>query len=125
MHTEEGSHLHAGAQPEIFRFAALLRANMTEEENVLWEFLKQKPKGFKFRRQHPFHVYVLDFYCHKAKLSIEVDGKFHDHPDQKRLDDRRTDDLQKRGITEIRFSNEEIRANLDKVLSIIYSHLPE
>ena len=66
--------MHAGAKPELFRFAEKLRANMTEEEKKLWAYLRSKPKGFKFRRQHPFSQYILDFYCHKAQLAIEIDG---------------------------------------------------
>ena len=57
-------------------FAEKLRAKMTEPEKKLWDFLKTKPLGFKFRRQHPFSTYVLDFYCHRAQLAIEIDGKY-------------------------------------------------
>ncbi len=44
----------------------------------MWGYLKTKPLGFKFRRQHPYYNYILDFYCHKLKLIIEVDGSIHD-----------------------------------------------
>ncbi len=69
--------MHDGASPKIFRYAHILRKNMTEPELKLWEFLKKHPLGYKFRRQHPIHKYILDFYCHKKRLSIEVDGKNH------------------------------------------------
>lgn len=59
--------LHAGASPTIFKFAERLRRNMTDSEKKLWGFLKQKPNGFKFRRQHPFGIYILDFYCHQMQ----------------------------------------------------------
>ena len=70
------SGMHDGAIPEIFRNAAKLRANMTETENIIWEFLRTKPSGFKFRRQHPINKYILDFYCHRKRLSIEIDGGY-------------------------------------------------
>ena len=54
MSEEEYFGMHAGAKPEIFRFAEKLRADMTDEEKKLWELLRLKPKEFKFRRQHPF-----------------------------------------------------------------------
>ena len=65
--------MHAGAKPELFRFADELRERMTEAEEKLWKYLRKKPLGYKFRRQHPFSLYILDFYCHKAKLAIEFD----------------------------------------------------
>ena len=92
--------MHAGAKPEIFRFAEKLRENMTEEEKKLWEFLRLKPQGFKFRRQHPFSRYVLDFYCHKAKLAIEIDGMYHELSVQKQLDEARTKEIENYGIKE-------------------------
>ena len=77
--------MHTGAKPEIFRFAEQLRTKITPSEKELWEFLKQKPHGYKFRRQHPFSKYILDFYCHKIKLAIEIDGKYHDLREQKKI----------------------------------------
>ncbi|MEM6517631.1 MAG: DUF559 domain-containing protein, partial [Bacteroidota bacterium] len=71
------SGMHDSATPNIFKNAARLRSNMTEPKIKLWDYLKIKPKGFKFRRQHPIAGYVLDFYCHKLRLSIEIDGGYH------------------------------------------------
>jgi very-short-patch-repair endonuclease len=65
--------MHAGASPNIFRKAEMLRSKMTIYETKIWRFLSKKPLGFKFRRQHPFGIYVLDFYCHSKRLSIEID----------------------------------------------------
>ena len=115
--------MHAGAKPEIFRFAEKLRANMTEAERRLWAFLRLKPKGFKFRRQHPFGRYVLDFYCHKAKLAIEIDGKYHELPEQKKLDKTRTNEIENRGIRELRFTNEEVMTQFEEVQKTILGHL--
>ena len=115
--------MHAGATPEIFRFAAKLRAKMTPEEKRLWEFLKIKPLGYKFRRQHPFSKYVLDFYCHKAKLSIEVDGKNHFTKKQQELDTIRTQEIKELGIKELRFTNEEIRNEFGRVKDTVINEL--
>ena len=95
--------MHAGAKPELFRFAEQLRNNMTEAELILWEFFRTKKLVYKFRRQHPFDKYILDFYCHQLKLSIEIDGKYHEVMEQKILDEQRTKDITRLGITEIRF----------------------
>ena len=115
--------MHAGAKPEIFRFAEQLRAKMTPAEKVLWEFLKQKPHGFKFRRQHPFSKYILDFYCHKIKLAIEIDGKYHDLRQQKKLDEIRTTEINRLGLTEIRFTNEAVIGQFEKVANSILTIL--
>jgi very-short-patch-repair endonuclease len=56
--------LHAGAEREIYQRARDLRNRSTPAEEVLWGFLKAKPQGYKFRRQHPYSAYILDFYCH-------------------------------------------------------------
>ena len=115
--------MHAGAKPEIFRFAQKLRCQMTQSEVVLWNFLKYKPLGFKFRRQHPFGVYILDFYCHKVKLTIEVDGKYHDFESQKKLDEMRTHNIIRMGLTELRFTNEEVLSDIESVKKNIFDFL--
>jgi len=111
--------MHTGAKPELFRFAEKLRRNMTEAELVLWEFFRTKKLSYKFRRQHPFDKYILDFYCHQLKLSIEIDGQYHDVIEQKILDEQRTIDITRLGITEIRFTNEEVINNYNQTLKII------
>lgn len=111
--------MHAGAKPEIFRFAKQLRANMTDTEKKLWGFLKLKPMGFKFRRQHPFGIYIIDFFCYKTRLAIEIDGKYHELPTQKKLDDIRTKEINQLGITELRFDDEEIMRSFEEVTQSI------
>ena len=111
--------MHVGAKAPIFKFAAQLRANMTEPEKRLWEYLRTKPQGFKFRRQHPFGNYILDFYCHKAKLSIEVDGKSHDSAEQKEHDNIRTSFIREMRVREMRFTNDEVNNELDDVIERI------
>ncbi len=98
-----------GAKPEIFDKAADLRENMTEAENVIWEKLKNKKVfKYKFRRQHPVDIFIVDFYCHPLKLVIEIDGGYHLNKEQKEYDDGRTAELVNLGLKDVRFSNKEI-----------------
>ncbi|RLD29825.1 MAG: hypothetical protein DRI75_01975 [Bacteroidetes bacterium] len=118
--------MHDGATPKIFRNAAKLRFDMTEPEKLLWETLKTKPEGFKFRRQHPIKFFVLDFYCHKKRLSIEIDGGYHNNAEQKEKDNKKTTYLNGVGISEMRFTNTEVLDNIDSVMSkIIYKLLED
>ncbi len=106
-----------GASPEIFDRAKSLRERMTPAEMKLWGELKEnKLKGYKFRRQHPIHRFIADFYCHKLKLIIEIDGKYHDRKEQINLDIERSELLEYQGIEIIRFTNEEVLDNIDKIL---------
>jgi cyclase len=107
------------AHPRIFEMAKALRKNMTEAEKVLWGYLKAGLSGFKFRRQHPIGVYIADFYCHPFKLIIELDGKIHDRPEVKLLDEQRETDLRRWGYEVIRFTNDELFKNIEKVLLTI------
>ncbi len=109
----ELSGMHDGATPQIFKNAFRLRQNMTEPEKKVWEYLRTKPMGIKFRRQHPKSSFILDFYCHKLRLSIEIDGGYHLSKDQKETDKDRTSYLNSVGIKEIRFSNETILNDFD------------
>ena len=65
-------------QSTTIKLARKLRAEMTPPEIALWQALRARPGGHKFRRQHPAGPYVLDFFCTKARLAIEVDGIAHD-----------------------------------------------
>jgi very-short-patch-repair endonuclease len=68
-----------GATPEIFLRAAELRRNMTNAEKLLWQELRSKKiLNLTFRRQHPVNMFIADFYCHKARLVIEIDGSIHE-----------------------------------------------
>ena len=107
--------MHAGAVPQIFDRARILRAKLTLPEEKLWTFLKTKPLGFKFRRQHPFDLYVLDFFCLKASLSIEIDGISHQLKSQKLQDKFKTEVLQYYGIHELRFTNEQVLNEIEEV----------
>ncbi len=89
-----------GAPPEIFKRAKSLRLNTTKHEKLLWEKLgSNKMKGLRFKRQHPVSRYIVDIYCHKLKLVIEIDGLYHNQKEQRAYDQNRTLVLQEFGIT--------------------------
>ena len=106
----------------IFDNAKDLRKNMTEAEKILWFHLKQKPDGFKFRRQHPLGVYIADFYCHKLKLVIELDGSVHNVDEVKANDEIRQRVIEESGIKVIRFTNERVFNDLEMVIQEIKSY---
>jgi very-short-patch-repair endonuclease len=109
-----------GASPNIFTKAYELRKNMTIAEKILWEELRDRNKyKTKFRRQHPIDIFIVDFYCHEKKLAIEVDGGIHLRIDRQEYDDGKTHDLEKNGITVLRFTNNQIINDLGTVLKII------
>jgi very-short-patch-repair endonuclease len=93
---------------------------MTPAETVLWKHLRNnKLNGLKFRRQHPLFIFIADFYCHQKKLIIELDGEIHDDPEQAEHDNNRTADLEEKGFSILRFRNEEVISDLEKVLERI------
>ncbi len=119
------SKMHNGAINYIFERARDLRNSCTHAEELLWSYLKTKPSGYKFRRQHPYGLYILDFYCHKAKLVIEVDGSIHNRDDVKQSDNERQRNIESDGLTVIRFTNDEIQTQMDHVISLIETLLKQ
>ena len=75
--------------------------------------------GIRFRRQHPISKFIVDFYCHKAKLVIEIDGEIHHQKHQAEIDEGRTYELENLDLKIIRFTNDEVIFNIEKVLSKI------
>ncbi len=82
--------------------ARKLRSEMSLPEGLLWRVLRERPGGFKFRRQHPAGVYVIDFYCAAARLAIEVDGFAHDSMDAVERDATRSRYLRAQGVATLR-----------------------
>jgi very-short-patch-repair endonuclease len=117
----KGEGMFRGVSHLVFELAKDLRRNMTEAEKLLWNYLKAGVQGLKFRRQHPIGIYIADFYCHKLKLIVEVDGKIHDLKDVKENDKIREDYLKEQGCIIIRFTNEKVFKELDVVLGEINS----
>ncbi len=113
------------APEKTFELAKLLRKDMTATEKLMWQVLRRNSlKGYYFRRQHPIAWYVADFYCHDAKLVVELDGEVHDFEDIKRHDAERDELMRGLGITVLRFKNEDVRGNVDEVVREIERHLP-
>lgn len=97
-----------GAKRSIFLRAIELRNNMTKAEKILWEELKKKVFKARWKRQHPVDIFVVDFYCHKYKLAIEVDGEIHLNEEIQEHDVGRAHDIEKLGIKILRFKNKEV-----------------
>lgn len=112
-----------GASNLIFEKAKTLRWDMTHAELILWSYLKQKPLGYKFRRQHPINIYVADFYCHRLKLIIEVDGSYHQQPDIAERDRERQKHLESEGMAFIRFTNRQIEKEFETVTAHIVAYM--
>ena len=104
---------------ELEEHAERMRKNPTEAEKVLWEALRAKGLGVKFRQQHVIEDFIVDFCCNEYKVTVEVDGKYHDTPAQRIEDEHRTARLSELGYTELRFTNEEVLFNLEDVLKRI------
>jgi very-short-patch-repair endonuclease len=108
------SSMHYDATPEAFRRARDLRERETPAEKLLWEILSRNQLlGFRFRRQHPIAIYIVDFYCHRAKLVIELDGA--SHKDQQEYDATRTTAMNEFGVEVIRFRNADVLGNINSV----------
>ena len=113
-----------GASPEIFRRAKELRANLTPAESVLWMYLNRNQlNGFRFKSQHPIHTFIADFYCHSARLVIELDGGVHDSLEQQIYDSNRTYLITEFGLTIVRFRNDEVLQNIQHVIETIRTYL--
>jgi len=95
----------------------------TEEENILWQSLRANKTGYHIRRQHIIDELIVDFVCLQKNLTIEVDGGYHTSNEQKQLDELRTNYLKELGYEEIRFTNEEVRHNIDTVVEKIKQKL--
>lgn len=108
------------AKASTFQNASSLRRNMTNHEKKVWNRIKNKQLlNQKFRRQHTISSYILDFFCVRCKLSIEIDGTTHENSDQIDYDKHRTEYLNEIGIIELRFRNEEVDHDLDGMLNKI------
>ena len=99
---------------------------MTEAEQLLWDELKNRKKfKYRFKRQHPIDIFIVDFYCHEFKLAIEIDGEIHFEEDINQYDIGRTADLEKFGITILRFTNKQVYVEMENVLQQIISKYPQ
>jgi very-short-patch-repair endonuclease len=92
-----------------------LRRTLSPPELALWQWMRMRPGGFKFRRQHPTGPYILDFYCASARLAIEVDGNSHDFAVQIAHDERREAWLRSQGLSVLRFKALDVLGDIDSV----------
>jgi very-short-patch-repair endonuclease len=113
-----------GSTSLINQRARQLRQQLTPAEACLWQAIRNRQlNGLKFRRQHPVGRFILDFYCPAYKLVIEVDGGIH--LDRGEYDTARTKNLESYGHHVIRFKNEEVLNDLDRVLNAIVQFVAE
>ena len=96
---------------------------MTLEESIIWDRLRGKQLGHRFRRQHIIGDYIVDFVCLSSLLVVEIDGKYHQEEETQQNDEVRTDFLNSLGYKVIRFTNEEVVADIDHVINQIKSEL--
>ncbi len=104
-------------------FAARNRNKPTEAETILWEYLKSNRQGIHFRRQHIIGLFIADFVCLKHKLVVEIDGLYHQLPEQQTSDKQRTEWLEDKGFKVLRFTNEEVLANTETVVNVIKTYI--
>jgi methionyl-tRNA synthetase len=125
----ENRSTHKATLPkELIELARKLRTEQTDAEQLIWELLRDhRVHDAKFRRQHPIDAdgkrFVLDFYCHDARLAVEIDGG--QHQERETQDVERTRLLEKQGIKVIRFWNNEVLAQTQSVLEAIWNELEE
>ena len=115
------------ADPILYKllkdFAKRQRQNPTDAEKVLWEYLKGAQLGQPFRKQHIIGEFIADFICLPANLIIEVDGGYHQLPDQQIDDETRTQWLNKQGFKVIRFTNEQVVFDTENVVKEIKKNI--
>jgi very-short-patch-repair endonuclease len=109
---------------ELKEPARTLRKNMTVAERALWRKVRrQQVQGLRFYRQKPLLSYIVDFYCPKAKLVIELDGGQHYKPDYQLKDQTRDDQLAALGLRVLRFNNRQLLKEMDAVMEVIWREI--
>ena len=101
------------------RKAREFRKTMTPPERRLWNALKTRPDGLKFRKQHEHGPYYLDFFCYEAAVAVEVDGLAHELGSNPQRDERRDAWFASRGIQTVRVAATDVRDNLEGVVTYI------
>ncbi|MCX8092830.1 MAG: endonuclease domain-containing protein [Candidatus Goldbacteria bacterium] len=106
------------------QYSRKLRNNMTDAERCLWQKIRRRQlANFQFYRQKIIGNYIVDFYCPKANLIIEVDGGQHYYGKTKEKDRKRVEYLERLGLNILRFSDREVLENINEVLNVIYYNL--
>ncbi len=110
---------------KAFEFARQNRKVNTDAEDILWQMLRNENLGVKFRREHPIEDFIADFVCLEKALIIEVDGGYHSEDAQQKWDEERTEILNQIGFEVLRFTNEQVLKEREKVLDTIKLKLKE
>ena len=100
-----------------------MRKRATSAEKVLWQKLRERPLNVKFLRQHIIGDYIADFFAYEQRLVIEVDGSYHDSPEQRERDSQRDDYLRQKNYQILRFTNEDVIYHTKDVLQTIKEYL--
>ncbi len=109
---------------KLKQFSRALRSNMTDAESRLWQRLRNKQLyGVQFYRQKPLLSFIVDFYCPKAKLVIELDGAQHFEPEHQAKDKKRDESLVGMGLKVLRFDDIQVLRETDAVLEVIYAEV--
>jgi very-short-patch-repair endonuclease len=104
----------------LIKLARKLRNDSTQSEIKLWGFLKgKKMLGYSFQRQKPINNFIVDFFCNKLKLVIELDGYTHDFVENYDKDLKKEDELKKIGLNILRFDDREVMNDIENVLRTI------
>ena len=103
--------------------AKRMRRGQTEAESFLWSYIRANQLGVHFRRQHPIGDFIADFICIDQRLIIEVDGNIHNKPEQQDWDKQRTAFLESQDYRVVRFSNEQVLHDIEKVIAHIKSYI--
>ena len=114
-----------GYDKKLKQLSRQLRENMTDAERHLWEKIRMRQlKGYHFYRQRPIGDYIVDFFCPRAKLVIEIDGSHHLVGETIEYDRIREDYLSSLGLRVLRFANADVLTNTDGVIERIGEEIP-
>jgi very-short-patch-repair endonuclease len=103
------------------KFSRKLRTNQTPAERKLWKYIRRNQiNNLRFTRQKPIGKYIADFYCHKLKLVIEIDGDRHFKNKEPEKDKIRDKFFKNQGLKVVRFNNLDVYKNIEGVLQIIW-----
>lgn len=110
--------------PKLKELARKLRNNSTKSEIKLWQVIKgKKIQGYDFHRQKPLLNFIADFYCYELKLVIELDGYSHQIEEVQKKDEVKQRELEKLGLTVLRFEDNEVFSDMDNVLRVIDAYI--
>src|SRR3990172_177584 len=113
------------SSPAVRARARQRRRPLTPAEQILWQHLRNRNFGGKFRRQRPIGPFIVDFYCNEARLVVELDGEPHNHAAQAEHDELRREWPQDRGYRVLRFWNQDVlRDTASVIASILQALLP-